>query len=439
MDAIYQQVLEKTLVRLQAEYPGLHVVLLAGSVARGEGAVTSDLDLYCLFDAEYRARLTWIVDGVLVEIFLNPYQQVVEYFSQGDEAALHMVLTGRVVYGNPADPVLLRLREMAGQAFAAGPKAPGEREMTAHRYFALDLYEDALDVAADRWRSLWVGMRILREAVAFFYRIHGRWEVKAKHVLTDLDLWRPSLAAAIRRYMASGEPGDLKAALDEIYAPLGGIERFAYASGADDRIPIAETEIVLIRHGRPSKDRLLRPEEWSLDYTAYLELATYLEHPDFQGLERIYSGPQVVARQTAGFFFAQLDLTKLTMEAGLNDAAGVNQDDRESVSAFLTGGFPEGGEGWEEVQERIVACMRELASNARQKRQRRIAAVGHGLPFLAVWQHCTGLPPEDALTEWERILYGPYAKIRINAFGEIEWGGGIQPHEEDDGGDAGLI
>lgn len=44
MEKRYQEALNKVLMRLKAEYRELTAVFLAGSVVRGEGSATSDLD-----------------------------------------------------------------------------------------------------------------------------------------------------------------------------------------------------------------------------------------------------------------------------------------------------------------------------------------------------------------------------------------------------------
>lgn len=429
----YQEALVKTLARLQAEYSNLRIVLLAGSVARGEGGPTSDLDLYCLLDGDCRIRQTWIVDDVLVEIFLNPYQQILHYFSKEDPATMSMIMTGQIVYGDPADPILLRLREIAAKEWAAGPRTWSPMQQKLCRYMALDLYEDAVDVVDDRERSMWAGMKGLEGAVKFHYMLHGKWEVKPKHLLADLECWSPSVANGIRQYLQRGELLHLKAILDEIYAPVGGVERFDYSSGVDQKVPIAETEIVLLRHGWPSKDKLLRPDEWTLDYTAYLDLASYLAHPELQGLERMYTSPQVMAKQTAGFFFAQMALKEVVTVDGLNDVTGVNSDHLEEVKAFFAGVKAEDGrEGLGDVQERIVALIRQLAATAREQRQHRIALVGHGLVFAALKQFIKPQSIEAIFADWEQLPYGPYAKIRVNAFGDLIWAGEILRQDEEE-------
>lgn len=218
----------------------------------------------------------------------------------------------------------------------------------------------------------------------------------------------------------------LKATLDEIYAPVGGVERFTYTSGVDSSVPIAEIEILLIRHGWPSKDQHLRPEEWTLDYTAYLDLACYLDHSVLENVVQMYTSPQVMAKQTAGFFFAQRDMTELVTLNELNEVVGVNPEDREAVRAFFAGNDMEGTEGLAVAQKRIVSLVKELAVTARGKRQSRIALVGHGLLFAALRQYVIPTSVEEIIAGWEQIPYGPYAILRVNALDEITWMGMIE-------------
>lgn len=49
------------------------------------------------------------------------------------------------------------------------------------------------------------------------------------------------------------------------------MQKFGLSGTPDQTNPLSETEIVLIRDGWPNREKDVHPNEWVLDYTAYLE------------------------------------------------------------------------------------------------------------------------------------------------------------------------
>ena len=77
MERRHRDALDTVLAALREEFgDGLAGLLLTGSLARGEGDEHSDLDLYVLVDRPWRQRRTRWVDGVEVELFLNPVARI---------------------------------------------------------------------------------------------------------------------------------------------------------------------------------------------------------------------------------------------------------------------------------------------------------------------------------------------------------------------------
>lgn len=231
-----------------------------------------------------------------------------------------------------------------------------------------------------------------------------------------------------------------------------------------NKIPLSEVEIALIRHGWPYQDKEIPANEWVLDYTAYLELGRYLDLPALQGIATIFTSPQIKARQTASFYFAQWpdcrevkvvdglrevrrgqasevkDLVEAGAEGEFRDNLG-NASPLESESARapesvgskyiknydeVVGTYLRGQSvpGWEElaqVQLRALETVRVIADEAQAKRKRRVALVGHGLFLAALKQRVVNLPAEEMFNHWKTIPFGPYAVVKVNAFGDIEW------------------
>lgn len=346
-----------------------------------------------------------------------------------------MISTGHLIYGNPDDPIISRLRQLAQKEFTEGPAGISDFAKDFYRYMILDQYEDTLDVVDDALNSRLNGTEILKKALAYHYKDQGRWFPKLKNILKDLREWNPALENKIREYLSKNEINLLKEIIDEIFALEGGIQRFEFETIPDYTVPIADVEIVLIRHGLPSKDENLPPHQWVLDYTAYLELAKYLDTSEMQEVEAIYTSPQIKAKQTASFFFSQLKLcNELKKVEELIEAKRPKtyyEDYHEVIKDYFTGQrMDEGWEEWGESERRAVNVVQQIAKEARNKRKRRIAVVGHGLFFMALKKQICNLSKEELFEHWQKIPFAPYSVIQVNAFGDIEWVSEIEIKKE---------
>ena len=124
-------------------------VIAAGSILRGQGGPTSDIDLYVIHRAPFRQRLQRRYAGVPFEIFVNPPQQVRRYFAEERRArqpiTAHMLSTGFVVLD--ADPVVSELRRAAALEVAQPPDVDAGTQLL-RSYLIVDLLDNARDVGA---------------------------------------------------------------------------------------------------------------------------------------------------------------------------------------------------------------------------------------------------------------------------------------------------
>ncbi|MFO7631557.1 MAG: nucleotidyltransferase domain-containing protein, partial [Caldilinea sp.] len=124
LDAPFDEALRSAATDVLAHYDPI-AIIAAGSILRGQGGPTSDIDLYVLHHAPFRQRLQRRYNGVPFEIFINPPQQVRRYFEEEHAAArpitAHILTTGAVVLD--CDPIVRTLREEAA-VWLAKPPAP---------------------------------------------------------------------------------------------------------------------------------------------------------------------------------------------------------------------------------------------------------------------------------------------------------------------------
>ncbi len=207
--------------------PDLVAVLLAGSVVRGTGGPTSDLDLFCLIDADLRQRRHLVAgSGVLVEMFLNPAYQILRYLDEerreNRPSAATMLVTGTVLLDRRPE-VLASLRAAARDLLAAGPDplvgAARERAL----YVVRDCYEDACDAEAAGTPALLPLVQCAVRAVSLHHALRRRWEPKTKNLAADLPAWDARAAALLAAFSGAPCLQTLRALLAHVLAEDGGL------------------------------------------------------------------------------------------------------------------------------------------------------------------------------------------------------------------------
>lgn len=179
-------------------------IVLAGSIVRGEGGPTSDLDLYVVVSSPWRQRRQLLLAGVRVEVFINPPWTIRSYVAdelrEGSPSTAHMLATGIPLYAR--GPVLSELRDEARRLLTDGPLALTEGELTQRRYDVIDLAEDADDVReGDPDALAYVLPLLVQRAIALLYARQRRWAPKPKRLPGDLERVDPDAAALLRAYL----------------------------------------------------------------------------------------------------------------------------------------------------------------------------------------------------------------------------------------------
>lgn len=183
-------------------------IIVAGSVLRGQGDPSSDLDVFVIFDGDYRQRVQKYFHNVPFEIFANPPKRVPQYFEEerhdGGGSTLHMLATGFVMLNRA--PIVDHLRQQAQQILAGAPEYRPQSLLFA-RYMACDRLENALDC---RHRDPAQGHMLLGGAMldtlVYFFQKQGKWIPRHKDMLVVLRNDYPDLARLFDDYaLASGD------------------------------------------------------------------------------------------------------------------------------------------------------------------------------------------------------------------------------------------
>lgn len=130
---------------LAGRYSGAEFAIASGSIVRGNGTATSDLDLVVIYPALKGAyREAFIHRGMPVEAFVNDYETIQGFIDRehrnGQCSMMHMLTTGVVVPGDME--ASKRLQSYARTLLEAGPPAPDPAVIERLRYFVTDLIED---------------------------------------------------------------------------------------------------------------------------------------------------------------------------------------------------------------------------------------------------------------------------------------------------------
>ena len=210
-------------------FPSADAVLLCGSVVRGEGTPTSDLDLVVLFDHVDAAwRESFVHADWPIECFCHDEETMEYYFTELDRPSgigvfLHMVLDGIALPNETA--LSRRVRSRAQAVHDQGPTPWGAPELEYSRYNISGLMDD---LRGARSQAELNGIATLLYAVLaqHVFRSRGCWSAHGKTILPRLRKLDIALAqqfeSAFTAVFVEAEAGALLSLCAAVLAPAGG-------------------------------------------------------------------------------------------------------------------------------------------------------------------------------------------------------------------------
>jgi predicted nucleotidyltransferase len=172
-------------------------IIVSGTIIRGSGDASSDLDLFVLNTHPRRQRIQKFFNRLPVEIFVNPVHAVEGYFQderkRGRPCIAHMLATGFVVLSR--DPIVEKLQEHAAAMLESTPD-PDEYKLTTLRYGAALEFEDAVDVAEKNPAGAYMIMgSAVHKMLQYAFWKANRFLPRDKDLLDTLEELDPKLAA----------------------------------------------------------------------------------------------------------------------------------------------------------------------------------------------------------------------------------------------------
>lgn len=130
---------------VEQRYSGAACAFVAGSIMRGQGTTSSDIDLVVVFDHIDAAwRESFVQEGVPVEAFAHD-PSTLAWFMDEDARHGHPVLAHMVAEGRPvgdSDALAQHLKQDATERMRKGPGPLADARSKELRYIITDLVDD---------------------------------------------------------------------------------------------------------------------------------------------------------------------------------------------------------------------------------------------------------------------------------------------------------
>ena len=210
-------------------YPDADVVLLAGSLIRGEGTATSDLDLVVLFDQLPGAyRESFRFQRWPVEAFVHD-PETLKYFSlhfdkQSGVPSLPSMVAEGVEVPTPT-PLSRALKDFARVVLTDGPPKWSRKDVDRSRYAVTNFIEDLRDPRA-REESMATCTELYGALANHYLRSRGLWSGTGKAIPKRLREADPEFAHQFVSAFEEGfETGDVTSIIElaeSVLEPDGG-------------------------------------------------------------------------------------------------------------------------------------------------------------------------------------------------------------------------
>jgi predicted nucleotidyltransferase len=210
-------------------YEGARILFLAGSVVRGDGTPTSDLDIVVVYERLPNAyREAFIFEGWPVEAFVHDAETVERFFEsdrvRGIPATVSMVLEGVEI--PEASEFSAGLKQRASEIFETGPPPLEEDEMHLRRYRLTDWIDDIRHPRSHE-ELVATGAYLYGDAADFFFRSRNLWSSHSKTIprrLREADAdFAETFLSAFDALFVEKDNAPVIALIERMLAPFGGL------------------------------------------------------------------------------------------------------------------------------------------------------------------------------------------------------------------------
>ncbi|MFS0779397.1 nucleotidyltransferase domain-containing protein [Neobacillus sp. 3P2-tot-E-2] len=208
-------------------FPNCNGALLAGSVVRGEGTETSDLDIV-IFDKNLKSayRESVIEFGWNIEVFVHNLTSYKEFFKSDCERARpslpKMVSEGIVLKDSG---IIEAIKQEAKDLLAKGPEEWSAETIRIKRYFITDALDDFIGCSM-RAEEIFIANTLAELVSEFVMRTNRQWIGTSKWVIRSLRNYDEKFADhfvdVFDTFYKTGDKNRIIVMVDDILKPFGG-------------------------------------------------------------------------------------------------------------------------------------------------------------------------------------------------------------------------
>jgi hypothetical protein len=237
-------------------YPSASVLFCGGSVVRGEGFPSSDLDIVVLFDHVANAwRESFYFEGWPVEVFAHDAETLAFFVAQdcaGGRPSLAQMISEALVI--PAEtPSSRAIREWARDVVATRPAVPAMASLAEDRYWLSDLIDDFRDDRSPPELRA-VACKLYPLVCNFVLKTRGHWLGSGKTLPGLVARAAPDvssrLEAAFEAFFKTGDRTGVLSVVQRILEPFGGELFDGFRSDAPASFRRATSEVPWTRAQR---------------------------------------------------------------------------------------------------------------------------------------------------------------------------------------------
>lgn len=212
---------------IEDRYPNCDAALLSGSVVRGEGTETSDLDLVVFdFSIDNGFRESYYALNWPVEAFVHNNESY-KKFTEQDLNRARPSLPRMMTEGIPIKGAehLHPLKRKAAEQLSKGPETWDQNQIDLMRYGMTDTLED-LKGAANRAEAVFTVNLLADQIHEFYLRVNQQWIGHGKWVVRSLRRYDEGFAKQFTRafdqFYRTGVKDEIYTLVEDVLDPYGG-------------------------------------------------------------------------------------------------------------------------------------------------------------------------------------------------------------------------
>ncbi|HYW07037.1 MAG TPA: hypothetical protein VE913_08785 [Longimicrobium sp.] len=220
METRFQHALDAMRAELRAR-SDVTALLFSGSVQRGEGKPSSDLDLNAItLGSERWSECRW-VEGVEVQVQFAPLRVWQQQVASLQAVVLHAFTTGDLLFDKTGEAADLKLR--AARSYADGPRALSVTETDRERFILSNQVRDLEDLPEHGVEARMLAGQTVLDSLKAWSAFRRIWVHKKPTVLLrNVRNGDASLAAKVESFYESGSPGSAIVIADSVLDMVGG-------------------------------------------------------------------------------------------------------------------------------------------------------------------------------------------------------------------------